>query len=1139
MKQILTKSRNYISLQYVSIVFFALTIVLIHLPLGGSREWVVYGCLLLTYITLAIIIIRHFLRRVITFTLSPVYIFLGSLILLALIQIFVSCDNMFFPGNNYSVWEKLSSFLSRDIYPTISLTPSLTKSYLALFCLALFTFFISLELFKTKKFFLLLPVIFLFSLALNSFFGFYNQIDINSDRLFCYVPPWGSCTAGTFINRNHFAVLMEMGLCTSLGLFAAAYFSRSIKHKKALLTGSSILFCFFIISILFSFSRTGISLSIFTLFLFFIAIISELKRRRKIFRSIYLFLGLAAALSLAASRGLSYVLDRYETSFNTQDPSLLSRFDFWSTTIDLIKDYWVMGAGFGSFTYVSTRFETGLIPGKIANHAHNDWLELFAEVGVPCAICIIIFIIVFYVINMRKIITQENTVKKWLGLGAGLSILSVMLHEIVGFAIRTPGVLILFSVLVVIFAICADEPRIKAINLSKSVRYTYLSVSLLLLGGLVIRTIPLISSGYALESLVDRHRACYPLHTNMSEYDDALYQIKLADKVLKTQNSPVAYMVKGQSQYLIADHLFRQAESTKQEIRNNLLSAIKNMKIALESYPTRALYYVRLAYCLEYLLQINNLEDKGARGQYWTASSSLLGCLSPDPAGRKQLEKSIAEAFSAAYFYSPNVGSITRSVAFGKWRMIERRLMREKFIEIEDCDVQEAMVLFKEYASQTPRDTYEIYNAIWASVHSKELLHNITPDYISAHTNLYMFFLNNGLYDDADSELNIILSLSEKINTPELSHFEEFRKTRKTEEQLKEFVYSQKATLCSFKNDWSGYHQKIELCKQNLRERLDVDLDQLTLLYDAGKYNRVNAGLRHVLRQDPTYKRAISLAAEVSLKLGNEREYQKHIISLILSNEITDLPVRGQYRTGDSLGPDPTATYRTLLDQLKQANNSEEPHLIYYLKGKILFEEKKYNKALNAYIKALTLTPRALFIVKTAIKTRDYMVKNSIKIDQSNAIDLAPFIQWEKTINPQEIVNINFNNSVNLYGISVSKKEITSMESIEITYYWECKNLIDREYIVASYFANGDKLKFAESHTTGSTGDDMVSWEIGEIIEDKREIKPAVYSLRQNNSLPPNGPYFLSLRLYTGGVDSHSISPIVHTAIPVFEVVKE
>jgi len=458
----------------------------------------------------------------------------------------------------------------------------------------------------------------------------------------------------------------------------------------------------------------------------------------------------AAALSLAAVRGLAYVWDRFETTFYSDDPSLMGRFDFWQTTLDMIKDYWVMGTGFGSFTYVSTRFESGFIPNKIANHAHNDWLELFAEAGVPFAILIISLILFIYISTLIKVFRQKETFKKWLGLGAGLSILSVMLHETVGFAMRKPGIMVLFAVLAVIFIRCGSEPREKKVGFNGIPGIALLSVALVLLTFLFVKTIPFVSSGYALEYLMDRHRSYFTSHTNRSDYDDAEYKIELADKVLETQPSPVAYMVKGHSKYRIAHEILKRDRyslnpGNTEIIRRNLNEAVENMRIALQSYPTRSLYYIRLADCLEYSLELE-----------------MAGNINKD---FSKCETNIEETFDIAHYYSPNIGNITGNTAMGKWRRIVRRLQRGKAFGLEDNDVKEVIGLFRKYAEQSPAHSYEIYNTIWSNVYSPQLLRSVTPDYISAQINLYRFFYEKGLYQEAEDQLNKFCSASGKILT--------------------------------------------------------------------------------------------------------------------------------------------------------------------------------------------------------------------------------------------------------------------------------------------------------------------------------------------------------------------------------------
>lgn len=97
-------------------------------------------------------------------------------------------------------------------------------------------------------------------------------------------------------------------------------------------------------------------------------------------------------LALGAS-GVVGVLAAWQTNAVAR---VLARFDFsgeyrpdiWRDTIFAIQQYWPLGSGLGTFTRVippAERLEA--VRGTLNNRAHNEYLELVLEGGIPLALC--------------------------------------------------------------------------------------------------------------------------------------------------------------------------------------------------------------------------------------------------------------------------------------------------------------------------------------------------------------------------------------------------------------------------------------------------------------------------------------------------------------------------------------------------------------------------------------------------------------------------------------------------------------------------------------------------------------------------------------------------------------------------------
>lgn len=66
------------------------------------------------------------------------------------------------------------------------------------------------------------------------------------------------------------------------------------------------------------------------------------------------------------------------------------RWSLWPVIVDMLKDHWVLGAGFGSFEQLYYVYEpSALLMPSYVNQAHNDWPQLIIEGGVLAGLILI------------------------------------------------------------------------------------------------------------------------------------------------------------------------------------------------------------------------------------------------------------------------------------------------------------------------------------------------------------------------------------------------------------------------------------------------------------------------------------------------------------------------------------------------------------------------------------------------------------------------------------------------------------------------------------------------------------------------------------------------------------------------------
>jgi O-antigen ligase len=126
-------------------------------------------------------------------------------------------------------------------------------------------------------------------------------------------------------------------------------------------------------------SRMGLGLTIIAL-LGGVALSTSDRRLKSSVTSAKLFIG---AVALVFIFGLQFALYRFMERFAV-DPLEDARLPFGSTTIEAAIDYMPLGSGLGTFVPVYATFERpeDTILNTFANHAHNDFLELWLNTGV-------------------------------------------------------------------------------------------------------------------------------------------------------------------------------------------------------------------------------------------------------------------------------------------------------------------------------------------------------------------------------------------------------------------------------------------------------------------------------------------------------------------------------------------------------------------------------------------------------------------------------------------------------------------------------------------------------------------------------------------------------------------------------------
>jgi O-antigen ligase len=98
--------------------------------------------------------------------------------------------------------------------------------------------------------------------------------------------------------------------------------------------------------------------------------------------------------------------------------------------------------------------------GKFVNHAHNDYLEIANDLGIPAAILLFGSIVMLFVRLARKTASAEARFERVVTLGCMGSIAAILLHSLTDFNLYIPANALLFSlVLGLASAMCVNGPE--------------------------------------------------------------------------------------------------------------------------------------------------------------------------------------------------------------------------------------------------------------------------------------------------------------------------------------------------------------------------------------------------------------------------------------------------------------------------------------------------------------------------------------------------------------------------------------------------------------------------------------------------------------------------------------------------------
>jgi O-antigen ligase len=345
---------------------------------------------------------------------------------------------------------------------TFSLDPFETRRFLfRLLALILFIALLTIYTSTRNRLNALVNVI-IGTAAVSALFGLVERLAEGKAPPIDSLPGEAPMEFAQFVNRNHFALFMEM----SLGLGLGIVLSGCLRGVKLYIYGAALLAIW--LAVVMSGSRGGL-LSIVAevgTVSILCAVIREKPyshglskrspRRQLILRSATILLvctAMTLSIFLVAGESLTSRLENEPLSRELQlqksDSTIrVRRIDMWAATVNLIKAHPIAGAGLGAYWVAIPHF-FNYSGKKELQQAHNDYLELLAGGGLIAGGLLILFVVLFLKAAIKRL-RSHDLFRRAACSGALTGLVAVAVHSSMDFGLHVPINTIVFAALIVI-----------------------------------------------------------------------------------------------------------------------------------------------------------------------------------------------------------------------------------------------------------------------------------------------------------------------------------------------------------------------------------------------------------------------------------------------------------------------------------------------------------------------------------------------------------------------------------------------------------------------------------------------------------------------------------------------------------------
>ena len=253
-------------------------------------------------------------------------------------------------------------------------------------------------------------------------------------------------TTGTFINRNHLAGYLNMGLAVGIGVLisglgkdellktARQWYRKVVQlllSKKAQLR---IYIALSTIALVLTHSRMGNTAFFVSLTISALIALKLTNHARKTMLFLVVSIIVIDVLIVSAWFGLDKVADRLEkTSVASEQRDEVALY-----TLKQWQDYFITGSGGATYQYIFPAYR-GYEIKQYYDHTHNDVLEFASETGLIGIILLISIVSLSFYTAIKALSLRREPLMIGLAFTATMAILALVIHSFVDFNLQIPA----------------------------------------------------------------------------------------------------------------------------------------------------------------------------------------------------------------------------------------------------------------------------------------------------------------------------------------------------------------------------------------------------------------------------------------------------------------------------------------------------------------------------------------------------------------------------------------------------------------------------------------------------------------------------------------------------------------------------